>query len=100
MNRLKLTWFGSAIAAGLVAYAVGSAIAQQSQPTSRDVRKVETITGSSERGVSAALKDAVDKIPVPKGDQVVRFRLVKVTGEKTARSSICNVEIEITVEKP
>lgn len=100
MKRSKLTWIGSAIAAGLVAYAVGSAIAQQSQPASREVRTVQTITGSSERGVSAALKDAVDKIPVPKGDQVIRFRLVNVSGEKSARASVCSVEIEVSSDKP
>lgn len=96
VNRAWLIGFGSVLATGAGLLVIATAAAQQSQPAPKVGLMPQTITGSSERGVSAALKDAVDKIPSPKGDQVFRFRLVSVTGEKTAKSSTCNVEIEVT----
>lgn len=96
VNRAWSTGFGSALATGVGLLIIATATAQPSQPAPKVGLKPQTITGLSERGDSAALKDAVDKIPTPEGDQVFRFRLVSVTGEKTARSSKFNVEIEVT----
>ena len=89
-------------------FVFSAAMAQQGQPgpskqdadsSTQPASAAKIIKGSSERGVSAALKDAVDRIPAPKGDQVFRFKVVNITGEVSKARSTCTVEIEVTEGK-
>ncbi len=53
------------------------------------------IRGESERGVSAAIKDAVDKVPAPAANATKFFRVTTISGQKTAKAQKVMVELEV-----
>src|SRR5262245_55029905 len=87
----------AATCVGLVVLLAWSTVsAQQAEPKpEKPVHKVERITGESDRGVSFAIKNAVEKIPAPTGDAAKYFRVTSITGKKTAKAEMVFVELEV-----
>lgn len=102
MNRRNMPLSLAIVAVSTLAVATfSSVLAQQTKPSEpQPAPKATLIRGSSDRGVSAAIKDAVDRIPAPSGDDVTAFRVVSITGEKSAKRSVCTVEIEVSPMAP
>lgn len=96
-NRKWITAFGACVV-GLCAWSVVSA--QQAEPKAdKPTAGPVIIRGESDRGVSAAIKTAVDKIPAAVGDATMYFRVASITGKKSAKAETVAVELEVQ-DKP
>ena len=73
--------------------------AQQTPPADSKSDRPVLIRGESGSGVSAALKNVADQIPAPKNGETKYFRVVSISGKKTARDSTVMVEVEVQ-DKP
>ncbi len=94
ISKRSLVGFAGACLVGLCTWAVVCA-QQQTSTASRPVAAPTRVRGASERGVTMALKDAVDRIPTPAGNAAKYFRVVSIAGEKTAKTQIVSVELEV-----
>jgi len=83
----------------LVSLALGAALAlQETPPGATPAAAPKIIRGESSRGVSLAIKDAVDKVEVA-GDATKHFRVVSITGQKARKYEKVVVELEVQ-DKP
>lgn len=84
---------GGLLVAGFLATAATALQAQQAPPAAPP--RVQIIRGESSRGVSMALRDAAEKIPAPRGDQVLHFRVRSISGQKSRAGESVVVELEV-----